>query len=155
MANYVGKLREELMGSLGFEVEGQRRTQAARTCRGERKIATPGRARKARRRLSEPKAAVTVGVPYPQTFHLHQEKQEIVYDDSRMVDTNRQPRPQSATLFRASRNHGRPTSASSARHHRGNTNGSSSANKDMDVLMEICRDQGRADSLNPADFDSR
>ncbi len=34
-------------------------------------------------------------------------------------------------------------------------NGCGSANKDMDVLMEICRDQGRADSLNPADFDSR
>ena len=158
MAN-VEKLREELMGSLGFEVERQKHTppsRAAGTCRDARQIAPPGRGGKARRRLSESKAAVKVGVPYPQALRLglQQGRQEHVYGE-RMVDTNGYTRPQSAKPFRASRNRGRPMSASSARCPRGHMNGSGSANKDMDILMEICRDQGRAGSLNPADFDSR
>jgi len=157
MSNYVEKLREELMGSLGFGVEVQRTappSSAAQTCEGERQIATPGRAGKARRRLSESKVAVKVGVPYPQSLHLRQGNQEVVYDESRMVDNNRQTRPQSAKLFRTSRSRGRPTSASSARYPR-HKNCGGTANKDMDILMEICRDQGRPDSVNPADFDSR
>lgn len=73
-------------------------------------------------------------------------------------------RPASATSRASSINSSRvrPASASSARRpanivnetRTSSINGRKS-NKDMDVLLEICRDQGRGFSLDPADFDSR
>lgn len=148
----VEQLREELMGSLGFEVAA---SAADRRCGSER----PRRLGKARRYLSQEKVAVQIGVPDPQLLCRRQGQQEhgyALYGESRMVDAK--ARPQSAKLFRdSSRNRGRPTSASSARCpvSSSNVNGGYGANKDMEVLLEICRDQGRTGSLNPADFDSR
>ena len=73
-------------------------------------------------------------------------------------------RPASATARAPSTNNSRerPASASSARRpvnivnetRTSSINGRKS-NKDMDVLLEICRDQGQGFSLDPADFDSR
>lgn len=144
------------MESLGFGVEA---SAAARRCSEERAVAAPTRGGKGRRRLSQEKVAVQIGVPDPQVLRRRREQGEhgrALYGDSRMVDIR--TRPQSAKLFRdSSRNRGRPTSASSARCpvSSGNVSGGCGANKDMEVLLEICRDQGRTGSLNPADFDSR
>lgn len=145
------------MRSLGFEVEA---SAAARRCSGERVVEAPRRGGgKARRHLNQDKVAVQIGVPDPQVLRRRKGQQEYgseLYSDSRMTDTR--ARPHSAKLFRApSRNRGRPTSASSARCPVGssNVNGGCGANKDMEVLLEICRDQGRTGSLNPAGFDSR
>lgn len=153
----VERLREELMESLGFEVEA---SAAARGWSAERAESGSRRGGKGRRRLSQEKVAVQIGVPDPQALGRGQEEREergfALYGAGRMADTR--TRPHSAKLFRASsRCRGRPTSASSARCPvgRGNANGGFGANKDMEVLLEICRDQGRTGSLDPADFDSR
>ena len=76
------------------------------------------------------------------------------------VDKRKRARPASATsraTIGSSRV--RPASASSARRP---SNGVRPVNdparkksKEMDVLLEICRDKGRGFSLDPADFDSR
>lgn len=148
----VERLREELMESLGFEVE------PSAACSDEREVAAPRRGGKARRRLSQAKVAIQVRVPDPQVLRRRQGQQEhecALYGDSRMIDAR--ARPHSAKLFRASSRHrGRPTSAPSARCPSGGSNNRGcGTSRDMEVLLEICRDQGRADSLNPADFDSR
>lgn len=143
------------MESLGFEVK------ASATARGseERGVPASRRPGKGRRRLSQQeKIAVQIGVPDPQVLHRGEQEEHgrMLYGDRRMVDTR--ARPHSAKLLRASsRNRGRPTSASSAQCPVGssNINGGYGANRDIDVLLEICRDQGRTGSLNPADFDSR
>ena len=142
------------MESLGFEVEAS----PAAHGNEQRGVSASRRPGKGRRRLSQEKLAVQIGVPDPQVLYRGREQEEhgrASYGDSRMVDTR--ARPQSAKLFRASsRNRGRPTSASSARCPVGSSNASGGygANRDMEVLLEICRDQ-RTGSLNPADFDSR
>lgn len=79
-----------------------------------------------------------------------------------IVDRKR-PRSASATsrAFSVDSSSRRPASASLARHpvSVNDTRMSSvkgrKSNKDMDVLLEICRDQGRGFSMDPADFDSR
>lgn len=164
---YVERLREELMGTLGFEVERQSNTTPSRSS-GSRRRRTERRipvvvaesGGKVQRRLSDASAAAKLGVPYAQASHPQQEQQGQGYtvsDERRMADTREYARrPHSAKLLRPSQNRGRPTSASSVRY--GSDNSSRpcySGNKDMDVLLEICRDQGRAGSLDPSDFDSR
>lgn len=150
------------MGTLGFEVETQSNTtlsRSGRRSRDESEVAVAGRGGKVRRRLSDATAAVQLGVPYAQASRPQQEQPGhgyAVYDDSRMVETTRAyARPHSAKLLRASRNRGRPTSASSARCSNNMNRTCYSGIKDMDILLEICKDQGRAGSLDPADFDSR
>lgn len=149
------------MGTLGFEVERQfnkkTRTSGSRRHHDERGASVVAeRGGKVRRRLSD----TTARVLYAQASHSQQEQQGHGYgvsDDSRMADTRQYARrPHSAKLLRpSSRNLGRPTSASSARCSENTNRAYFSGNKDMDVLLEICRDQGRAGSLDPADFDSR
>lgn len=158
--SYVERLREELMGSLGFEVESQSCLSGNRGSAGERD-------RKARRRRSGGGAiaAIQVGVPYPHALRprqIQQQQQQQQQQGRRAADDSmvagRCLRPQRADLSRVPRSRRRPASASSVRYlaNKSNMNdGYSGVNKDMDVLLKICRDQGRANSLNPADFDSR
>lgn len=150
------------MGTLGFEVERQSNTASTRPAGSRRyrneRVPVPERGGKVRRRLSDATAAVQVGVPFAQASCPRQEQQGheyVVFNDSRMAD-NRVRRPYNANLLRpSSRNRGRPASASSAQCGDNTNRAYNSGNRDMDVLLEICRDQGRAASLDPADFDSR
>ncbi|CAM9358482.1 unnamed protein product [Ectocarpus fasciculatus] len=157
--SYIERLREELMGSLGFEIESRSRFSGNRGSVGERD-------RKARRRRSgDAIAAVQVGVPYPQALRPRQMQQQRRQQQGRRAADDGScctvgggcVRPQRAELSRAPSSRRRPASASSVRYlaNKSNMNhGNSGTNKDMDVLLKICRDQGRANSLNPADFDS-
>ncbi|CAM9380944.1 unnamed protein product, partial [Ectocarpus sp. 8 AP-2014] len=162
--SYVERLREELMGSLGFQVESQSGLSENRGSAGERD-------RKPRRRRSGGGAiaAVQVGVPYPHALRPRQIQQQQQQQQQRQQQGRRAAddssfmvgggflRPQRADLSRVPRSRRRPASASSVRYlaNKSNMNdGYSGVNKDMDILLKICRDQGRANSLNPADFDS-
>ncbi|CAM9860676.1 unnamed protein product [Ectocarpus sp. 4 AP-2014] len=161
--SYVERLREQLMGSLGFEVENQ-------SCLSDNRGSAGERDRKARRRRSGAgaiSAVQQVGVPYPYALRprqIQQQRQQQqqqqgrrAADDSSCMVGGGCLRPQRADLPRVPHSRRRPVSASSVRYlaNKSNMNdGYSGVNKDMDVLLKICRDQGRANSLNPADFDS-
>lgn len=155
------------MGTLGFEVERHSNTTPSRSSgsrrRSERRIqvVVAGRGGKVQRHLSDAPAVVQLGVPYAQASRPQQEQQGQGYtvsDERRMANTREYARrPHSAKSLRPSQNRGRPTSASSVRYSSDNANRPyyNSGNKDMDILLEICRDQGRVGSLDPSDFDSR
>lgn len=93
--------------------------------------------------------------------HLQQHQGEKAASNSlydQMLDA-KYYRPNSAKSRASDNSRGRLSSASSNRRsHYDCTNigGAGSGNsKDMEVMLEICRSQGRGSSLNPADFDSR
>lgn len=162
----VDKLREELMESLGIGVERKRSSPPS--------VANPrrdliGSARRDRTSRCGSSSSSRGMVEYPQNARrlqqqpLTQQQEHYETGGRRSSSTHdrrvgeKYARPGGMNLRATSNNRSsgrggvtgggaRPATASSAR---------SIKRTEIDVLMEICRDQGRGFSLDPADFDSR
>lgn len=161
----VDKLREELMDNLGIEVERSNSPRYVANHAGD--LLGSARREMLHGRISHRGTSSSRGmIEYPQNPRrlqrplTQQQQNEIGGRRSSSIHDRRidakYARPGSAKRRATSNGRGgvgrraRPVSASSAARSLDNIKSS-----EMDILLEICKDQGRGFSLDPSNFDSR